>query len=111
MTIRWGLIAGCAIALSGAVDATMYPMPPPGEDLVGEPSFVEAQMGDTLATLAFQYGVGFRALLHANRELDPWNLRPRQHVELPTRTLLPSVREGIVVNIPEMRLFYFPADG
>lgn len=50
-------------------------------------------------------------MIHANPQLDPWNLRPQQRIRLPTETLLPQgPREGIVVNVPEMRLYYFPRD-
>src|SRR5437879_3888156 len=103
------LCASCLIAACGVAGAAVYPLPPPGEDLIGEPQQIEAHDGDTLATIAFDQALGFRAVLHANPDLDAWNLTDGEMVELPTQMLLPQApREGIVINVPEMRLYYFP---
>ncbi len=102
----------CLLAVSASAGAAGYPMPPAGEDLVGGTTVVMAKAGDTMATLANKHGVGFRQLVHANPRLDAWRLVPGQRVELPTSMLLPRApRNGIVVNVPEMRLYYFPDDG
>src|SRR2546422_4007656 len=99
------------LAAGSAACAAVYPLPDAGEDRIGESRSVEAQPGDTLATIAFEQGLGFRQMIHANPQLDPWNLRPAARVRLPTEMLLPQgPREGIVVNVPEMRLYYFSGD-
>ncbi len=79
--------------------------------MVGEPTWATARPGDTLAAIAFRTGLGFREVIRANQGVDPWKLHAGQRIALPTRLLLPHVpREGIVINVPEMRLYYFPRD-
>jgi L,D-transpeptidase ErfK/SrfK len=109
--MRYGLVGslGCLLCALSA-RAAVYDLPPPGEDLIGEPSAIESKKGDTLATISLDNGVGFRQVLHANPGVDPWNVPPRTRIVLPTSMLLPQQREGIVINIPEMRLYYFPKD-
>jgi L,D-transpeptidase ErfK/SrfK len=100
--------AACAL-LALSARAAVYDLPPPGEDLVGAPSSIESKKGDTLASISLDNAVGFRQVLHANPQIDPWNVPPHTRIVLPTSMLLPQQpREGIVINIPEMRLYYYP---
>jgi L,D-transpeptidase ErfK/SrfK len=65
--------------------------------------------GETFLDLAYKYGFGYREVKDANPTLDPWVPEESDTVVLPGAYLLPNApREGIVVNIPEMRLYYFP---
>ncbi|HVT34816.1 MAG TPA: L,D-transpeptidase family protein [Nevskiaceae bacterium] len=110
--LRWRRLCACLL-LAGAAraQAAVFPLPPPDQDLVGVPTWINAQPGDTLATIAFRQGLGFREVIHANPGVDPWKLRTGQRIALPTQLLLPDApRVGIVVNVPEMRLYYFPKD-
>ena len=64
-----------------------------------------------LATLAQAHGVGYDEIVIANQTLDPWLPGVGGEVRLPTRFVLPDApREGIVVNLAERRLYYFPPD-
>ena len=65
--------------------------------------------GDTFLDLARFYGLGYNELEQANPGIDPWIPGIRAGtVTLPTAWVLPQVAyEGVVVNIPEMRLYYF----
>jgi L,D-transpeptidase ErfK/SrfK len=65
--------------------------------------------GDTFLDLARFYGLGYNELEQANPGIDPWIPGIKaSSVTLPTAWLLPQVtRHGVVVNIPEMRLYYF----
>lgn len=66
--------------------------------------------GDTLLDLAWRHRLGFQAVERLNPEIDPWIPVPGTIALLPTRFLLPRVDEaGLVVNVPEMRLFDFSA--
>lgn len=106
------LCACCLLAISSAANAAVYPLPGTGEDLIGESTWIEAGPGDDLATIAYRQGLGFRQVVHANPQLDPWKLHAHQRIALPTQMLLPQgSREGIVVNVPEMRLYFFPGEG
>ncbi len=56
-----------------------------------------------------KYNVGFLALLQANPGVDPHVPRAGSVLTIPLQTLLPDApREGIVINIAELRLYYYP---
>ena len=63
---------------------------------------------DTLLDIAFEHRVGFEAIARLNPEIDPWIPVPGTVVELPTRYVLPNAdAKGLVINVPEMRLYDF----
>jgi len=67
--------------------------------------------GDTLLDVARIYDVGQEEILHANPEVDRWLPPPDTAVLIPSRHILPEAeRKGIVLNLPEMRLYYFRPD-
>jgi len=81
----------------------------PGEDLVGQMDVVSTRHEDTLPDIAYLKSSGFRELKLANPGVDTWIPGEGTEVLVPSRYVLPQVpREGIVVNVPEMRLYYFP---
>lgn len=99
------LLAG----LPFAVQANTFLLPPDGIDVVGEIQTVVAQHDDTLLDLGRQYGVGYEAMRRANPDVDVWLPGKGTEVTLPTQFVLPDAeRQGIVINIAEMRLYYFP---
>lgn len=64
--------------------------------------------GDTLLDIAFRERLGFESVVRLNPELDEWIPDPGSVVRLPTRFLLPDIEpEGLVLNVPEMRLYDF----
>ena len=64
---------------------------------------------DTLLDVARNAGLGFQEIKDANRDVDEWVPPAGRVVDVPTRWILPQApQEGIVVNIPEMRLYYYP---
>ena len=82
--------------------------PPPSADLVGKLSFREAKKEDTLIDLAPELGVGYVELLSANPGVDPWLPEAGTRLVVPSARLLPSgKREGIVVNLGDLHLYYF----
>jgi L,D-transpeptidase ErfK/SrfK len=84
--------------------------PPPSADLVGKISFRETNKEDTLIDLAPELGVGYVELLAANPGVDPW-LPGETRLVVPAARLLPSgKREGIVVNLGDLHLYYFQKD-
>jgi L,D-transpeptidase ErfK/SrfK len=93
---------------SGVLAATFI-LPPEGTDLVGVPSWVHTRYEDTLMDVARDYSVGYTELKRANPGVDTWIPGNGTRVLLPTRYVLPpGSREGIVINLPEYRLYYFP---
>jgi L,D-transpeptidase ErfK/SrfK len=64
---------------------------------------------DTLADVAQRYALGYQELLDANPDVDPWLPGEGTVIQLPTQYVLPSApREGLVINVAEYRLYYYP---
>jgi L,D-transpeptidase ErfK/SrfK len=85
------------------------PAPPsPPDDVTGQPLIHSAKHEDTLLDLAIDKGFGFLEIRAANPEVDPWLPGAGTQVLLPYARLLPSgAREGLLLNLPEQRLFLF----
>lgn len=78
-------------------------------DVVGQVQVLVAKKEDTLPEIARRYGLGYEEIVGANPGIDPWLPKEGARVVLPTQFILPSgPREGIVLNLATMRLFYFP---
>jgi L,D-transpeptidase ErfK/SrfK len=91
------------------VQAAAYSLPDPSVQVVGAVTSVRATFEDTLASLAEKHGVGYRELVRANPGVDAWLPGEGTEVVLPTKYVLPSsIREGIVINVAEFRLYYYP---
>lgn len=102
----------CALACAKAPEPPKYLLekPPPSADLVGALSFHDTRAEDTLIDLAPELGVGYVELLAANPGVDPW-LPGDTRLAVPGARLLPSgKREGIVVNLGDLHLYYFAKD-
>jgi len=90
--------------------AEIIPLPADGSDLVGEIRWATARQEDTLIDIAHALSVGQDEIVMANPTVDRWLPKAGTRVLIPRRFLLPDApRAGIVVNVPEMRLYYYPA--
>lgn len=79
------------------------------QDIVGSLARVETKPDDNLPDIARHFGLGYNDIVLANPTLDPWVPAANQPVLLPVRFILPDVpHKGIVINLANMRLFYFP---
>lgn len=96
-------------ALALPAQANTWPLPPPGSRVVGQNAVhVVEDNGGSLEAIAKKYNVGFLALLQANPGVDPYVPRPGSVLTIPLQTLLPDApREGIVINLAELRLYYY----
>jgi len=64
---------------------------------------------DTLSDIARRYDLGFEQILAANPGVDAWLPGEGTRILLPARYILPDApQRGIVINLAEMRLYYFP---
>ena len=100
-----------ALLLSGRALALQLPLPPPGEDLVGTAQLIDSQYEDTFASLGEKYDLGYTEMVAANPNIDPWLMAVGTKVLIPTRFILPpGPREGVVINLAEYRLYYYPND-
>jgi L,D-transpeptidase ErfK/SrfK len=81
------------------------------EEVFGELQHVKARYEDTFVALARTYDVGYESLRRANPGVDPWLPGAGTEITIPTRFVLPRAqRRGIIVNVAELRLYYFPED-
>lgn len=95
--------------LADAAFARGYLLPPGDAGLVGSVETVRTSGQETLADVARQYNLGHEEIRMANPGVEFWLLADGTEVVLPRRHVLPRAkREGIVLNVPEMRLYYFP---
>lgn len=99
------LVSGITIA----AQAETVDMPEPGNDLVGKIQYATARQEDTLIDIARRYSVGQDEMVMANPTVDRWLPKAGTKLILPREYILPDApRAGIVVNIPEMRMYYYP---
>lgn len=81
-------------------------------DVVGQLDLTATVRNDTIADIARTYDQGYRELRLANPGVDPWLTGEDTEVLIPAQYVLPNApRIGIVINIPEMRLYYYPKSG
>jgi L,D-transpeptidase ErfK/SrfK len=79
------------------------------QTIVGSPRQYTLQKKDTLLDVARYLDLGYNEVTGVYPDMDPWLPPSGETIELPTFWILPkSGYEGVVVNIPEMRLYYFP---
>lgn len=98
-----------SLLLATAATAEVYELPPPGTDVIGAITTVEARAADTLLDIGRRHGVGYEEMVRANPDVDVWLPGEGTRVVLPTRYILPpGPRRGLVLNLPEYRLYYFP---
>jgi L,D-transpeptidase ErfK/SrfK len=110
--LTWFVLTLCA-AVPGAFAVT-YTLPPEGSRLVGNPIIITVPEGNTLPLEAFaaRYGQGLSNMLEANPGVDPFLPKSGTRLVIPQQLILPdTVREGIIVNAAEMRLYYYPPGG
>lgn len=100
------------LLVSQSAQAVSYPLPPEGSRLVGSPLTITVPSGNTqpLEAFAAQYGQGLSNMLEANPGVDVFLPKSGSTLVVPQQLILPdTVREGIVINVAEMRLYYYPA--
>ena len=80
-----------------------------GQDVVGVLQVVTVGTEDTFSDIARRFNVGYEDMVRANPGVDPWLPGVGREVLVPTRFVLPDApREGLVINVAAMRIYYFP---
>src|SRR6267154_6151165 len=122
------LLGGCSLFRSAPVAPPPVVTPPPpavpqlpqpsatdhspveaGNDIVGYVQKTVVGKEDTLPDIARRFDVGYEEMLTANPGVDPWWPGAGREVGVPTQFILPAApRESVVVNVAEMRVFYYP---
>ena len=76
--------------------------------VVGTLETYVVEEGDTLLDVGRHFDLGYNEMTSANPGVDPWMPSPSEVLIIPTEFVLPEARpQGVVVNIPEMRLYHF----
>jgi L,D-transpeptidase ErfK/SrfK len=96
------------VAPAPLAEATHHFVVQKDSDLVGRVQVTIARHEDTLPEMARRFNVGYEEIVRANPGVDPWLPGEGTHIVLPTRFVLPDApREGLVINLAAMRLFYY----
>jgi len=84
---------------------------PGNDEVIGTVNHYLVRKGDSLVELARAYGLGYNEITDANPGTDPFIPRAAAGIRLPMSWVLPNVprNNGIVINLSEMRLYYFPS--
>lgn len=76
-------------------------------EVLGETQVLFAREDNTFSDLARVHNLGYQELRAANPLVDPWLPESGTPIYLPTMSVIPQApREGIVINLPSMRLLY-----
>jgi L,D-transpeptidase ErfK/SrfK len=103
------LILFAALLLSSESRGETFEYPRAEFNLIGAIQVVEARHEDTLLDIARRYDIGQEEILGANPDVDRWLPGDGARVVIPSRYVLPTPpHEGLILNLPEMRLYYFP---
>lgn len=91
-----------------------YTIPTPAKGKPAEVSVIGTMQtytirdGDTLMDVARWFDLGFNEIVDANPGVDEWVPTVGSTIVIPTQWVLPCCTyDGMVVNIPEMRLYWY----
>ena len=91
------------------VYAEVFELPPEGYDVIGSVSTITVRYEDTLVDIARRHGLGYYDVVRANPGVNVWVPGEGTEVVLPGRYVLPpGPRKGLVLNLAEYRMYYFP---
>lgn len=118
------LAAGCQLVRPPAPEPGPVPPPPviqapvathefeidsDTDEVIGELQVTKAAGEDTLPDIARRFNLGYEEIVRANPGVDPWLPGEGREIVLPTQFVLPAApREGLVINLAQLRVFYFP---
>jgi L,D-transpeptidase ErfK/SrfK len=106
------VLASTLVAAADAAAQAAHIVTPDAPDLIGALSLTTTVYADTLSDLARAYSQGYNEMRLANPEVDPWIPGEGTEVVVPSQYVIPQApRDGIVINVPEMRLYFFSKPG
>jgi L,D-transpeptidase ErfK/SrfK len=104
-------LAGVAMLMAAPAVAAEFAITP-DDRVVGNLGDYVVQAGDNLADIARHFDIGYTEMLAANPGVDPWTPGVGRKLTVPALFILPDApRRGIVINLAERRLYYFPPRG
>jgi len=109
-----GALAAVFLSCFGSLSsATTFPLPSSKDAMLGNLQYSTSSFGDTVVSIMQQYNLGVNAVEDANPQVNfGYALRSGIHLTIPSAFLLPPLpRKGIVINLAEMRMYYYPGNG
>ena len=97
--IAVGPCAALLLLLPIMAAAEVFDLPPPGQDVVGALTTIQARHEDTLLDIARRHGLGYEDIVRANPDVDTWLPGEGTEVVLPTRYVLPPGGELYVRSV------------
>ncbi len=102
------LLSMCTLGIARAVT---FDLPSEGDDVVGQIFMLTTRYEETFSDIARTYDIGYRQMVAANPDVDPWLPGEGSEIVIPQQYVLPpGPRKGLVINLAELRLYYFPQD-
>ncbi len=104
-------VCGCIVisTVFSQAWAASYTLQNMNDSVIGEIDIARAELKDTMLDIARAHGLGYQDIKLLNPEVDTWLPGEGMEILLPLQFVLPDApKEGIVLNIPEMRLYYYP---
>lgn len=103
-------IAAVAVGLmTSTVNAQTFSLPSTDQSVIGNVQYISSRSDDTTPNLAHHYSLGQNAVIAANNGVSENGVLPVGTITVPTTFMLPPVgRNGIVINLSEMRMYYYP---
>jgi L,D-transpeptidase ErfK/SrfK len=99
------------LTLAHSLYAVTFDLPAPGDDVVGQTFTLQTRWEETFSDIARIYDIGYRQMVAANPKVDAWLPGEGTEVVIPQQYILPAgPRKGIVINLAELRLYYYPED-
>ncbi len=103
------ILSACSIGLFPLFTSATTFVLTEGSRVVGYNLVVYSRSQDTLLDIARSFDVGYTEIVNANPGVDVWLPGAGQKVLVPNQFILPNTRQkGLVINLAEMRLYYFP---
>jgi L,D-transpeptidase ErfK/SrfK len=94
-----------------ALDSSHFTLTAANQSLIGEPQVLFARYENTFSAIGREYDLGYEEMRRANPGVDQWLPGEGTPIYLPTQNVLPDApRDGIVINVPAMRLFYYKSE-
>ena len=102
-SIILGLVMGPAVAATYQLSDTT--------DMIGEIQTTRVMLGESLADIGRRFDIGIFEMIEANPQLSPKRPRRGASVTIPSQFILPAgLRQDMVINLAEMRIYFFHKD-
>lgn len=109
---QWLTIGTMVVSSTVPAQALTFDLPDNDATVVGSIKESSTVLGDSLVSVARRYDLGYVELLEANPDLKASQKLPsKAPVMLPTEFILPDApHRGLVINVAELRLYFYPPD-